>query len=80
MNEPRGHLVKQSLMFLQTNKNLTEFDKDILLGIKGDILKVLANQNLDRGFVPVFGDILAHQVRLWGGDRTVTPLCQLIFL
>lgn len=39
---------------------LTEFHEDVLGGIKGHILEVLANQNLNGGFVPVFRDVLAH--------------------
>lgn len=43
---------------------LTEFHKDILRGIKGDLLKVLADQNLDGVFLPVFRDVLTHEVGL----------------
>lgn len=43
---------------------LTEFHKDVLRGIKGHLLEVLANQNLDGVFVPVFRDVLAHEVGL----------------
>lgn len=45
-------------------KALTEFHKDVLGGIEGDLLKVFADQNLDRVFVPVFRDVLAHEVGL----------------
>lgn len=43
---------------------LTEFYKDVLSGIEGDLFKVLADQNPDRVFVPVIRDILAHEVGL----------------
>lgn len=43
---------------------LTEFHKHVLRRIKGHLLEVLANQNLDRVFVPVFRDVLAHEVWL----------------
>lgn len=50
-------------------KALTEFHKDVLRGIEGDLLKVFADQNLDRVFVPVFRDVLAHEVGLWETDN-----------
>ena len=43
---------------------LTELHKDILGGIKDHLLKVLADQDVDGGFVPVFRDVLAHEVGL----------------
>lgn len=43
---------------------LTEFHKDVLRGIEGNFLEVLADQNLDGVFVPVFRDVLTHEVGL----------------
>lgn len=45
-------------------EDLTKFHKDVLGGIKGHFLKVLAHQNLDGVLVPVLRDVLTHQVRL----------------
>lgn len=45
-------------------KALTEFHKDVLGRIEGNLLKVFADQNFDRVFVPVFRDVLAHEVGL----------------
>lgn len=50
----------------QEEEALTKLHKDILGGIKDDLLEVLANQDLDRVFVPVVGDVLAHEMGLWG--------------
>lgn len=50
-------------------RRLTEFHKDVLWGIKGNFLEVLANQNLNWGFVPVFRDVLAHEVGLQGKTK-----------
>lgn len=41
-----------------------ELDKDVLLGVEGDLLEVLADENLDTLLVPVLGNLLAHQMRL----------------
>ena len=43
---------------------LTELHKDVLGGMEDDLLKVLSHQNLDGGFVPVFRDVLTHEVGL----------------
>lgn len=43
---------------------LTKFHEDVLSGVEGDLLEVLAHQHLDGGFVPVVRDVLAHEVRL----------------
>lgn len=48
---------------------LTEFHKDVLRWIKGNFLEILANQNLNWGFVPVFRDVLAHEVGLQGKTK-----------
>lgn len=70
---PKGRLVFHQVASLDHSvrdnraEDLTEFHKDVLGGIEGHFLEVLADQNLDGGFVPVFGDVLAHQVRLEGG-------------
>lgn len=43
---------------------LTELYKYVLRWVEGHLLKVLADQDLDRMLVPVLGDVLAHEVRL----------------
>lgn len=43
---------------------LTELHKDVLGGIKDHVLEVLADQDVDGGFVPVLRDVLAHEVGL----------------
>lgn len=60
-------LLKRGCSFLKCNsqrESLTEFHKDVLRGMEGDLLEVLADQNLDRVFVPVFRDVLTHEVGL----------------
>lgn len=47
---------------------LTKLNEDILFGVEDDLLKVLADQDSDGVLVPVFRDVLAHEVGLWGGD------------
>ena len=41
-----------------------KFNKDVLVDIHGDIVEVLADEDLDGLLVPVLGDLLAHQVLL----------------
>lgn len=48
---------------------LTEFHKDVLRGTEGDLLEVFADQNLDGVFIPVFRDVLAHEVGLRDGRK-----------
>lgn len=43
---------------------LTEFDEDVLGGVKDDLLEVLAHQDFDWALVPVVRNVLAHKVRL----------------
>lgn len=47
---------------------LTKLNEDVLFGVEDDLLKVLADQDSDGVLVPVFRDVLAHEVGLWGGD------------
>merc|ERR1719158_2334148 len=41
-----------------------ELNKDVLVDIHGDVVEVLADENLDGFLVPVLGDLLAHKVLL----------------
>merc|ERR1719158_2382006 len=41
-----------------------ELNKDVLVDIHGDVVEVLADENLDGLLVPVLGDLLAHKVLL----------------
>merc|ERR1712107_744567 len=41
-----------------------KLDQHVLLGIHGDLVEVLANQNLYASRVPVLGNLLRHQVLL----------------
>merc|ERR1711884_913662 len=41
-----------------------EFNKDVLVDIHGDVVEVLADEDLDGLLVPVLGDLLAHKVLL----------------
>lgn len=43
---------------------LTEFNKDVLGRIECNLLEIFAHQNLDRVLVPVFRNVLAHEVSL----------------
>ena len=52
-----------------TKQKLTELDEDSLGGIPDDLLKVFSDQDFDRTAVPVLGDVLCVQVRLWGEEE-----------
>ena len=59
-----------SLIFCQsaslTAPRGVELDQDVLVGVLGDLLEVLADQDLDGLLVPVLGDLLGEQVLLQG--------------
>ena len=48
---------------------LTELNEDNLGGILDDLLKVFSDQDFDGTAVPVLGDVLCVQVRLWGVEE-----------
>ena len=60
---------KKNINGLKTEA-LTEFHKDILSRIEGNLFEVLSHQNFDRVFVPVFRDVLAHEMGLKKNTQT----------
>ena len=60
---------------------LTELNEDNLGGILDDLLKVFSDQDFDGTAVPVLGNVLCVQVRLWGEEEEEgvddDELCQL---
>jgi len=51
-------------IFLCPEKILTKLYKDIIGRVEGNLFKVFANQDLDRVLIPVFRNVLTHQMRL----------------
>jgi len=53
-----------SKYFYVQKKILTKLYKDIIGRVEGNLFKVFANQDLDRVLIPVFRNVLTHQMRL----------------
>ena len=65
----RVNLAKLQSSFQVQLAVLTEFNKDMLGLVHGNLFKVLANEHFNRLGIPVFRNILAKKMRLKrGGD------------